>query len=140
MLKQLANRRSWLVLATGGLLVLACGCGTKLTSVEGNITWDGKPVESGAISFAPADGAGPAIGGEVKDGKYQLVGERGATPGKKTVTITAVRKTGKKIAAGPPEPPGTMVDELDRVSRTEACEIVEGKANQHNFELKSSKR
>ena len=28
------------------------------------------------------------------------------------VRISAVRSTGKKIEAGPPEPPGTLVDEV----------------------------
>ncbi len=48
----------------------------------------------------------------IEGGKYVLAGETGVTPGKKIVRITATRSTGKKIEAGPPEPEGTMVDEI----------------------------
>jgi len=65
------------------------------------------------------------------------------TPGKKIVRITATRSTGKKIEAGPPEPAGTMVDEIVSFipeiynqKSTLTVEIAAGEAT-HNFELKS---
>jgi hypothetical protein len=125
-------RRLGRVLAAGGLL-LAFGCGQKSVTVEGTVTLDGSPVEIGTISFVPADGKGPSMGGEVKGGKYRVTG---SVRGKKTVSVTAVRKTGKSIEAGPPAPPGTMVDELRTISSTESCELVDGQ-NSHKFELKS---
>ncbi len=132
----LQERRFWLVFAAGWLLLVA-GCGKKLITVEGNVTWQGKAVESGSISFAPQDGNGPTLGGGIKDGKYRLQGEGGVTPGKKTVTITAVRKTGKQVEAGPPEPPGKMVDEVVSITSTQSCEITDGKLNQQNFEIQA---
>jgi hypothetical protein len=45
-----------------GLLAacLACaGCGTGRATVEGTVSLDGQPIESGSIVFEPADGAGP---------------------------------------------------------------------------------
>jgi hypothetical protein len=136
MRKDLDKRRSlWSALA--GVVLLA-GCGTDLITAEGNVVWDGKPVENGTISFAPSDSMGPTIGGGIKDGKYRLEGEGGVTPGKKTVIITAARQTGKQIEVGPPAPPGTMVDDVRTISEKMTCEIVAGQANQHDFEITSS--
>lgn len=130
----LQDCRFWLVFAVSGLLSIT-GCGKKLITVEGNVTWQGKAVDSGSISFAPADGKGPTLGGGIKDGKYKLEGAGGVTPGKKTVTIMAVRKTGKQVESGPPEPPGKMVDEVVSINSTQSCEIADGKVNQQDFEV-----
>lgn len=134
----LQRRRFWWAFTVCGL-VLAAGCGKKMITVEGNVTWQGKAVDSGSISFAPADGKGPTLGGGIKDGKYKLEGAGGVTPGKKTVTIMAVRKTGKQVEAGPPEPPGKMVDEVVSVSSTQSCEIADGKVNQQDFEVQATR-
>ena len=127
--------RFCLVAATSWIL-LAAGCGPKLLTIEGTVTWDGSPVETGTISFLPADGQGPTIGGEVKLGSYRIEAEKDAALGAKTVSIMGIRKTGKMIEAGRPAPAGTMVDELQRISSTESCEIADGE-NKHNFDLKS---
>ena len=127
------------------ILLAACvGCGSGLVAVEGNVTFDGQPVEQGTIAFEPADGNGPTAGGQISGGKYSLSGDTGVSPGKKTVRITAVRKTGRRIAAGPPEPADKMVDEIERyiprdynTNSTLTCEVVAGEKNEHNFELKS---
>jgi hypothetical protein len=124
-----------LAVATSWILLVA-GCGPALVTIEGTVTWDGAPVETGTISFLPADGKGPTIGGELKDGGYRIKAEKQAALGAKSVAITGIRKTGKMIEAGPPAPAGTMVDELLRVSSTESCEIVAGE-NKHDFQLKS---
>jgi len=106
-------------------------------TVEGMVTWDGSPVETGTISFMPADGKGPTVGGELKDGSYRIKVQKEAALGTKTVSITGIRKTGKMIEAGPPAPAGTMVDDLQRITSTESCEIVDGE-NKHRFDLKSA--
>ena len=122
------------------VLAAASGCGSKPMTFEGQVTWDGRAVDSGTISLAPADGIGPTIGGEVKDGKFRFTGPAGVKTGKKNVTITAVRKTGKQIEAGPPGPPGRLVDELERLTSNDTCELAADKPNQHNFELKSARK
>jgi hypothetical protein len=120
-----------------GWILLTVGCGQKSVTVSGTITWDGKPAESGTISFGPVSGAGASFGGEIKDGKYRVKGAAKTAHGKTTATIVALRKTGRKTEAGPPAPPGTLVDDLDRVVSTETCEIAKGKDTQQNFDLKS---
>jgi len=126
-------------------LLWACtGCGDGRVKVAGHVTFDGEPVEKGVIAFEPADGAGPMAGGEIRDGQYALSGDSAVTPGKKIVRITGVRKTGRQVEAGPPEPPGTMVDELERFippkynqQSTLTCEVTPGGRNEHDFALQS---
>lgn len=56
-------------LAAAGLVA---GCGGGGGEVSGTVTYDGKPVEQGSISFVPADGKGPTTGDAIKDGKYTV--------------------------------------------------------------------
>ena len=134
MFRNLISRCCFTVAA--GWLLLAVGCGPQLMTIEGTVTLDGAPVETGTISFVPADGKGATVGGEIKGGSYRIQAEKEAALGSKTVNITSIRKTGKMIEAGPPAPEGTMVEDLQTVSSTDSCEIVAGE-NRQNFELKS---
>lgn len=128
----------WLLcLIAAGLVFTIAGCGNgKLVTVEGTVTVGGKPADDGSITFAPADGLGPSVGTQVKNGTYRFTGSNGLTPGPKNVEITAMLKTGKKIEAGPPLRKGTMIDEAERFSSRETCDVSAGQANQFNFDLK----
>jgi hypothetical protein len=75
--------RNWLLIATLLLSLAATGCG-RTTSVTGRVTYDGQPVQNGAITFYPADGQGPSAGAMVADGQYRV---EGITPGKKMVQV-----------------------------------------------------
>jgi hypothetical protein len=126
------------------VLAAVAGCGEVRVPVKGKVTLDGQPVDSGSISFQPADGAGPGTGGVIKDGFYSLAGESAATPGKKNVHVTAMLKTGRKVKAGPPHPPDMMVDEIisfpprgTRNPPIQSAEIVSGRENEINFDLNS---
>lgn len=128
-------------------LLSSAGCGDGKARVRGTVTFDGKPVDHGVISFDPADGQGPNTGGEIADGRFDLSGLAEAVPGKKIVRIRAFRPTGRKIESGPPAPPGTLVDELEafipahyNANSTLTAEIVPGKVNEVAFELLSSRR
>jgi hypothetical protein len=130
-------------LAVIALAVLA-GCGSGRFPVHGDVTFGGKPVIEGTISFEPADGQGRATGGKIIDGKYELIGNTASQPGKKIVRIFASRKTGRKVPAGPWAPPGQTVDEVEsyipaiyNTESTLACEVVAGGSSQIDFNLKS---
>ncbi len=121
------------------------GCGSGLVNVKGTVTLDDQPVDNGVIVFEPVDRAGPTDGGKLEQGKYRLTGEASVMPGKKIVRITAMRKTGRKHDASMPGSARRVwVDELEQYipavyndDSTLTCEVVAGKANEHNFELKS---
>jgi len=124
-------------------LAFLAGCGSDRCPVGGEVSFDGKPVEKGSIAFEPVDGQGPTSGGTIADGKYCLVGSAAPLPGKKTVRITGVRKTGRKIAAGLPSPPGTMIDEIERyipkiynTNSTLTCDVSRDDSKTIDFNLK----
>ena len=128
-----------------GLIVLGItvGCGSSLATVQGNVTFDGQPIEQGLIVFEPVDGVGPVAGGAIQYGKYQLGTEANVTPGSKLVRIRAMRATGKKIKAGPPAPDDAMVDEIQQYipdtyneKSTLSAQIVAGN-NAQNFDLRA---
>ena len=64
-------------------LALLTGCGTKRFPVTGDVSFDGKPVEEGTISFEPSDGNGPTTGGKIIGGKYEFTGDAAPLSGKK---------------------------------------------------------
>lgn len=135
-------RKAGLLAAVG--LVFCLGCGDGRCPTSGEVTFDGKPVDEGTISLEPADGNGPATGGKIVGGKYELVRAAAPMPGKKVVRISAVRKTGRKVPGDSLSAPGTMVDEIKRYvpdvynSRsTLSCEIIAGGQNRFDFHLKS---
>jgi hypothetical protein len=78
-----------------GLALMAClvGCGRGggLTAVSGTVTYDGKALEKGLISFVPADGNGPTAAAPIANGKYAVK----IAPGKKLVKVEAYEVTGQ---------------------------------------------
>jgi hypothetical protein len=66
----MALRLRILALITLGALSIA-GC-QRANSLEGTVTYNGKPVESGSISFRSVDGSGPGFGAQIVDGKYNV--------------------------------------------------------------------
>lgn len=103
-----------IALAVGGVFVLLVlpGCGGGPAVVRGTVTVDGTPLSSGSLTFEPADGVGPSVGTEITDGQFELPAASKMTPGKKKVVVRGSIKSGKKVQAAPPAPPGIMVDDL----------------------------
>lgn len=133
-------------LALLGAMAVAIGCSpdNDRVSVSGNVTLDGTAVESGSITFTPIEGTqSPSAGSDLVDGNYEVSRPQGPKPGIYRVEVRSQRKTGKKIPAGSPAPPGTMVDEMveaipaayNRDSKLRA-ELKAGE-NRVNFDLKS---
>ena len=65
------------------------GCGDGLLTVSGEVTYEGQPVGTGSVTLTPADGKGPIVGGEIRDGKYTVTK---VPPGPKIVKIEAYKK------------------------------------------------
>jgi hypothetical protein len=66
------------------LLSLVSGCGGNFARVSGEVTYEGKPVEKGTISFLPVDGKGPSAGAAIVNGRYTATK---VPPGTKMVAI-----------------------------------------------------
>ena len=87
-------------LAVSGVLIAAfiagCDSGPPHADISGTITFEGKPVEIGAITFFPLDGKSQPAGSEIKDGAYKTkVGY-----GEWKVSISATKVVGKRKLYG----------------------------------------
>ena len=124
------------------LLLVAGGCSGQRGGVAGKVTLDGAALETGSISFLPIEGTeSPTAGAVITNGAYEIPRDKGPMPGIFRVEIRAQRKTGNKIPAGSPAPPGTLVDETVEAiparynkESTLRAEVKAG-ANPLNFEL-----
>ena len=77
--------------------LVGCGKDKGLCSVEGTVTLDGVPLESGTINFGPMAGAsGTATGGKNEGGKYSIK----ASEGEMVVTIRSQKQETETDADG----------------------------------------
>jgi hypothetical protein len=82
-------------------LIVLHGCseltGPKTMRVWGDVSFDGKPVDNGSITFESTDGSAPAQG-QITAGHYEIPIESGPVAEKSyLVRINAMAKTGKTI-------------------------------------------
>jgi hypothetical protein len=84
------------VVANCALFAVGCGKndGPKTYVVKGTVTLDGQPLATGRINLVPTEGKGGSVGGEIKNGKYEVR----IVNGPKTVEITSEKVTGKQKA------------------------------------------
>lgn len=77
------------------LSLLGCGCssaGPELVVVQGEVTYQGQPIESGDIRFVPAAGSqAPARSAMISQGKYEASGRGAIVPGTYLLEIRAYR-------------------------------------------------
>lgn len=79
-----------IVVSTWALLVLAPLAGCHRASevlVEGTVTYDGQPVEEGAIGFMPTEAGQHSHGAVIKDGRFTAM----VRPGGKRIEIRGSR-------------------------------------------------
>ena len=81
---------SVLLFSLGVALVAGCGGGDNAAEVSGTVTYDGTPVDNGAITFFPEKG--PTAGSPIQGGKYTAR----VTVGPAKVTISAGKVVGQK--------------------------------------------
>ena len=137
-------RERWAILFIVSCLPLVCsGCGNRMGSVEGSVTYDGQPIEKGIINFESADGQVQRSGAAIENGKYRIAN---ISPGKKIVRIEGQRKTGRKVQLKVPRgvvAPSKPVDEyLDIVpavynKQSTLTAEVESGTNQLDYALEA---
>ncbi|NBO93581.1 MAG: hypothetical protein EBV06_14910 [Planctomycetia bacterium] len=67
-----------------------------IAEAEGEVTYDGKPVPNGIISFIPEGTERATGGGAILAGRYRVYPEVGLAPGKYRVEIRWAKATGEK--------------------------------------------
>jgi len=120
------------------IVLLLAGCSSNgRVAVSGTVSLDGKPLESGTISFRPASGkSGSSSGGQIRQGRFQLAAQQGLVPGKYLVTVRAFQSTGRTIKDGQS---GQIVPEQAEVKYSEAGKlevtVSTGEENHFDFRL-----
>jgi len=103
-----------------GVTLAAVGCGgsdpdrPKLGKVTGTVTYKGKPLTKGTVTFTPISGKGEGgdqiASGEIQsDGTYSLTTfdtDDGAVLGQHAVTV----RSGEEIVSGKPATPGGPIE------------------------------
>jgi hypothetical protein len=116
------------------IFLLGCGAADNRFIVTGKVTFDGKPLEDGAITFFPLD-KGTTASGAIKDGSYSAR----LFSGKFTVQITSQQKTGKQFKD---ESGSGMLDEVVQIiparynTESELTAEFSKEKKQADFELK----
>lgn len=141
-----SGRKTSGALAIALIVAMTVGCGEKETgperaTINGTVTFNGKPIEKGMIEFIPTGNTkGPTSGGAIENGKYEIA-EKGPTLGPHKVQIRATRNTGKMVDAGP-QTGGAKVEETEQYippeynsKTTLEVSIVSG-MNKLDFDLK----
>jgi hypothetical protein len=134
--------RRWAALF-GVLGVFAAGCGDdrqKTAAVSGKITYNGRPVPNGTVTFIP-DPAGPPATGEIQpDGTYTLttyVKGDGAVPGRHKVVVVAMDDAaGKLPEERKPLPPPIVPAKYTSPATSTLTADVKAEDNTINFDLK----
>jgi hypothetical protein len=131
------NRVSLAIAAAAMCCLLGCERRAKTVHIHGLITFEGKPIEKGVVTFLPSDGRGRTGAGLIADGRYSAE----IPPGPKQVQIQGFRIVGRQHAE-PANPNSRMIDVQEQVlpdryntNSTLTCEITPGGSSQ-DFSLK----
>ena len=106
-------------------------------AASGTVTLDGKPLESGLITFLPAPGSdGHSAGGQITNGEFHLPADHGLKPGKYLVTIQSFKPTGRIVQGLMGKVPEKVAVKFNEAGKLEATLTV-GAANRFDFKLTS---
>jgi hypothetical protein len=92
--RPITRRCTLAAVLTASLAMLGCGgkkVGPTLFTVSGKVTFDGKPVPVGFVTFEPdtsQQNAGPGCGAAIKNGYYETETNKGVTGGPYRITVT----------------------------------------------------
>ncbi|QDV78712.1 hypothetical protein [Botrimarina mediterranea] len=108
------------------LFSLLAGCAERAPSVQGTVTYEGKPIESGRIAFSPIGGQGTPFGGLIENGSYSI---DEAYLGKRVVAISAkneIKFNGREMIMPAEGKPGEELVPEDAVGNMQEVEITGG--------------
>jgi len=105
-------RRAALAVGVASWVACLSGCesGDDIPRVEvtGEVTLVEQPLDDAVILLSPI-GAGQSAGGKVQAGTFRIERDRGPSPGRYRVEITAYQPTGKRVPVDP-STPNELVD------------------------------
>lgn len=125
-----------------GLAAVLAGCGRPVpASLEGTVTFRGRPVQAGAIRLFPGGATpGHGAGAAVTDGRYRIEAGRGLVAGTYRIEMVGFEGTGKTVPAedlqpGQPETVPETVQILPPRYNEESQLVVTVKAGENTHDL-----
>jgi hypothetical protein len=113
---------------------MGCAPPRAVVKVEGEITYDGQPVEVGIISFLPTEDGGVSGGGPIIQGKYYVDPDVGLVPGTYRVEIRWPKPTGEiNKEAGYGQSPIVVAEAIPEKYNKESILIVEVVAGENTI-------
>ena len=123
--------RQLIPLVAGATLALLSGCGgTPTYKVSGTVTWQGKEVEDGQITFLPEDGNLHPATAKIVNGRY----EARVPAGRSKVEISAQRDLGYNAAMHQNVKESYIPAEYHALSKL-TIEVQKNDANTGDFHL-----
>ncbi|MDR1291118.1 MAG: hypothetical protein LBK06_07955 [Planctomycetaceae bacterium] len=122
------KKSSFVLLAAAMVLVIITGCqkGIERVSIEGSVTFEGKPLDGGYVTIKPV--AGPGAGTDIKpDGTYTISKVAGPMAGECEISV---ERTNAKTIIGSDGRESTVLEPL-------LPENIQGKPK--TFTLKNGK-
>jgi hypothetical protein len=121
-------------------LCLGCSAKEKRRAVSGSVTFEGKPVGHGSITFLTTGGApGPVSGGLIRAGRYDIPASQGLEPGTYRVVISwpgpGGTLTPEEIAAGASPRAKERIPDRYNSESTLTLTIKASGPNQFDFKL-----
>jgi len=127
-------------------MFVASGCGgggdPSRLAINGEVTLDGQPLKTGAITFLPCK-LGPTAAGAINAGSFSVDRGKGLSPGNYTVEIHSIQPTGQQVKS--PDEPGMQIEETRNLipgrynaQTTLKAEVKQGTDNHFRFELTSA--
>lgn len=97
-------------------LLLFCGCGgpegPEMVDISGTVTYQGEPIQDGAIRFVPAQGEQNRVTPvQIKNGAYEASGDRGLAVGNYKVEFHAYEED--TAAAADPAQEGGVIPGME---------------------------
>ncbi len=123
-----------------GLIPLLVGCGDNgRPTVQGAVTLDGKPVDTGSIAFRAVDGKSPTVGAFISRGRFR----QQVPAGSMRVEITSSVRVGKKMAKsldGSPIEIDVIEEQIPEHYNRKSTLVLDVKpgVNQIQYDLKST--
>lgn len=139
----MSNSSKLIAMCLLSMAVVISGCKSekKRYPVQGQISFQGKPVLEGSIMFHPMNPAeGFLEGSLIKDGKYLVPADKGLLEGKYQVLITAPDYKGKR--PDPNSAPGAVFQakelfpDIYNTKSTLSVEVTSKGPNTFDFHLK----
>jgi hypothetical protein len=136
-------RTGWTLFCAGAVFASLAGCdagGSRRYAVSGEVKFQGKPLDQGAITFLAQDAAlGSGGGAQIKDGHYDIPAAHGLLPGKYRVMVTSATPGGVPAPDAPPGPAGPLPKDRIKLKynaqTTLTAEVTAGGPNTFHFDV-----